>query len=243
MSKSYLRIMYDKSVLNKPLIAEGFYDNAWPNNTYNLISGPIYEIESLKDFKPNSSILIYQPANIYDNKDTYDLPSIGIYYHDFNDGDIIRDNNFINPENFYTTKNYVSSGNTFKYSDPLTNLKHNNGQAIPVQQNNLTLNYMSTYNMVVVGRTNSMVPSKDDILFYPYLTDKISSENLPGYQMHIHNTDSSEHAVDSFNNHGLVGGREYTIQVTNNNKKDYTTHTIYFIDKDYTDNSIKYQQL
>ena len=213
--------MYDKNTLNTPLLSVGFYNNnAWSNTNY-FISGPIYEVDNLKDFQNNSRLLMYQPAKIFDNLDTYDLPRISIYYHTNNDDGTLDENMFYGGTNL---KGY-------DYNNLSNGLTHDHGNLLYLSNKYPTMNFMSTYNTVVVGNehTVSDAPTQDKLIFYPYLTNNLPNEALTNYNIKISNTDSSSHAIDSFNNHGLVSGRKYTIEITNNNKKDYTTKPIYFV--------------
>lgn len=216
MGKVFLRIMYDKNTLNTPLYSEGFYNNnAWSNTNYFFISGPTYEIDNLKDFQNNSRLLLWQPANIFDSSDKYDLPRTSNYYHTNNDGGTLDENMFYGDIDF-------KGGNN---NNPSNGLAHDHGNLLYLSNKYPTRNYMSTYNTVVVGNehTVSNAPTQDQLIFYPYLTYNLPYEALPNYDIKISNTDSSSHAIDSFHNHGLVSGRKYTIEITNNNKKDYTT--------------------
>ena len=221
MGKVFLRIMYDKNTLNKPLIGEGFYNNAWSDNTYNFISGPVYEVDNLKGFQDKSGLLMYQPSNTFDSSDKYDIPRLSVYYHTNNDDGIIDEPMFYGGANF---KDY-------NYSDPATGLPHNNGRMLNLSNQYPYNTHMSTYNTLVVGdeHTVSKAPTKDQLIFYPYLTFNLPNEALPNYDYKISNTDSSKRVEDSFHNLGLVSGRKYTIEITNNNKKDYTTNPIYFV--------------
>lgn len=220
--KAFLRIMYEKNTLNKPLLAEGFYNNnVWSDTNYNFISGPIYEVDNLKGFQDKSDLTIYQPSNTFDNLDKYNLPRITSYYH------VDNDKGVLNEQSFYGGGNLKG----YNYSNPTNGVPHTNGATVPLSNQYLDLNYMSTYNTVVVGNDHALStsPTKDELIFYPYLTFNLPNEALTNYSIKILNTDSSSHPIDSFNNHGLIGGRKYTIEITNNNKKDYTTNTIYFV--------------
>ena len=220
--KAFLRIMYEKNTLNTPLLAEGFYTNSvWSNTNYNFISGPIYDLTNLKDFQDKSDLTIYQPSNTFDSSDKYDMPRVTSYYHADNDNGVIDE------------KYFYGGGNLkgYNYSNATNGVPHTNGAEVPLSNKYLDLKNMSTYNTVVVGNDHALStsPTKDQLIFYPYLTFNLPNEALTNYSIKILNTDSSSHPVDSFNNHSLVSGRKYTIKITNNNKKDYTSKTIYFV--------------
>ena len=222
MGKVFLRIMYDKNTLNKPLLGEGFYQNgSWSDNTYNFISGPVYEVDNLKGFQDKSGLLMYQPSNTFDSSDKYDIPRLSIYYHTNNNDGVIDESRFYGSINF----------NDYRYSDPATGLPHNNGRMLNLSNQYPNTTYMSTYNTLVVGdeHTVSQAPKQDQLVFYPYLTFNLPNEALPNYDYKISNTDSSKRVEDSFHNLGLVSGRKYTIEITNNGKKDYTSNPIYFV--------------
>ena len=220
MGKVFLRIMYDKNTLNKPLIGQGFHNNTWSIRTYNFISGPVYEVDNLKGFENKSSLLMYQPSNTFDSSDKYDIPRLSNYCHSKNDEDL-DESYFYGGVNFF---NYDST-------NPDTGLSHDNGKMLHLYNRYPRITYMTTYNTLVVGNehTVSEAPTKDQLIFYPYLTNNLPDEELINYDIKIANTDSSSHVIDSFNNHGLVGGRKYTIEITNSNKKDYTSNPIYFV--------------
>ena len=226
--KSFLRIMYDKNTLNKPLLGQGFKkDNAWSNNIYNFISGPIYDLTNLKGFQDKSKLLMFQPSNTFDSSDKYDMPRVTSYYHVDNDNGVLDESSF-----------YGGNFRGYDNDDPINDLTHDTGRLLNLSNQYLDLNYMSTYNTVVVGNEHAAdtSPIQDQLSFYPYLTFNLPNEALTNYNIKISNTDSSSHPVDSFNNHGLVSGRKYTIEITNNNKKDYTSNPIYFVnntDKTY----------
>ena len=222
MGKVFLRIMYDKNTLNKPLLEQGFKkDNTWSNNIYNFISGPIYDLTNLKGFQDKSKLLLFQPSNTFDSSDKYDIPRVSSYYHVNNDNGVIDEESFYGGGNF---KDYFND-------EPATDLTHDTGSMLKLSNLYLDLNYMSTYNTVVIGNehTPNKAPTQDQLSFYPYLTFNLPNEALPNYDYKIRNTDSSKRVEDSFNNLGLVSGRKYTIEIINNNKKDYTSKTIYFV--------------